>query len=124
MNSCRIGTGLLVIALSGGCSESAVDRKAEARELMQLSKDWSAMLESGNLEASIDLWAEECEWSVEKCCRDLEYSAATRSAVRFGSESGLQRLAGYCRSCRTPRYGSCFSLLSGTRMKSLIMAVG
>jgi len=46
-------------ALLVGCSESVVDHEAEAQELMQLSRDWSAMVGSGDLEASIDLWADD-----------------------------------------------------------------
>lgn len=51
--------GILLAAgtLLGGCSNSAVEY--EARELMQLSRDWSAMVGSGDIEASIDLWADD-----------------------------------------------------------------
>lgn len=42
-----------------GCLETTVDREAEAQELMQLSRDWSAMVGAGDLEASIDLWADD-----------------------------------------------------------------
>jgi len=42
-----------------GCSDSSLDRNAEARGLMQHSRDWSAMVESGDLEASIDYWADD-----------------------------------------------------------------
>lgn len=43
-----------------GCSEPVVvDHEAEAQELMQLSRDWSDMADSGQLQASIDLWADD-----------------------------------------------------------------
>jgi ketosteroid isomerase-like protein len=50
---------LIFSTLLGGCSNSGVDHDAEACKLMQLSRDWSAMVGSGNLEASIDLWADD-----------------------------------------------------------------
>lgn len=50
---------LVAATLLVGCSDSAIDYEAEARELMQLSRDWSAMVGSGDLEASIDLWADD-----------------------------------------------------------------
>lgn len=40
-------------------SSQTVDQEKEARELMDLSRDWSAMVGSGDLEASIDLWADD-----------------------------------------------------------------
>lgn len=43
----------------GGCSEANVNKEAEAQELMQLSRDWSAMVEAGDFEASIDIWADD-----------------------------------------------------------------
>lgn len=36
-----------------------VDQEAEARKLMQLSRDWSDMVEAGQLEESMKLWAED-----------------------------------------------------------------
>lgn len=59
MNDWRCSIALIAAILMGGCSESEIDRDAEARELMQLSRNWSAMVESGDLEASIDLWADD-----------------------------------------------------------------
>jgi len=53
------GIGLLFALLIGGCSEATVDQKAEEQKLMQLSRDWSAMIGAGDLEASIDLWADD-----------------------------------------------------------------
>lgn len=50
---------LVAATLTSGCSDSAIDYEAEARELMQLSRDWSAMVGSGDLEAAIDLWADD-----------------------------------------------------------------
>ena len=53
------GTFLVFSTLLVGCSESIVNHEAEAQELMQLSRDWSATVGSGDLEASMDLWADD-----------------------------------------------------------------
>ena len=42
-----------------GCSEVTVDKEAEAEKLMQLSREWSAMVAAGDLEASGELWADD-----------------------------------------------------------------
>ena len=54
-----LGVFLSFTVLLGGCSEATVNREAEARELMQLSRDWSSMVGAGDLEASIELWADD-----------------------------------------------------------------
>ena len=54
-----LGVFLSITVLLGGCSEATVNREVEARELMQLSRDWSAMVGAGDLEASIELWADD-----------------------------------------------------------------
>lgn len=59
MNRSRILSVLVGVVLTFGCSDTEVDREAEARELMQLSRHWSSMVESGDLEASIELWADD-----------------------------------------------------------------
>jgi ketosteroid isomerase-like protein len=59
MKTHLIGIVLIFATLLGGCSNSSVDHDAEARKLMQLSRDWSAMVGSGDLEASIDIWADD-----------------------------------------------------------------
>jgi uncharacterized protein (TIGR02246 family) len=50
---------LVSATLLCGCSDSTVDYESEGKALMQLSRDWSEMVESGDLEASIDLWADD-----------------------------------------------------------------
>lgn len=50
---------LVVATLIGSCTDSTVSYEVEAQELMQLSRDWSAMVGSGDLEASIDIWADD-----------------------------------------------------------------
>ena len=41
------------------CSEGTIDRQAEAQELMELSREWSTLVGSGNVEATLDFWAED-----------------------------------------------------------------
>ena len=59
MKTYPAAVALCSAVLMCGCSESTVDVEAEAEELMQLSRDWSAMVGSGDLEASIELWADD-----------------------------------------------------------------
>ncbi len=59
MKSILLGMLFATTMLLGGCSEATVDHEAEAQKLMQLSRDWSAMVGAGDLEASIDLWADD-----------------------------------------------------------------
>ena len=54
-----LGIFLFLTLPFGGCSEATVDQETEGQELMQLSRDWSAMIAAGDLEASIDLWADD-----------------------------------------------------------------
>ncbi len=59
MKASLLGIFLVISTLLVGCSKPTVDHEAEAQKLMQLSRDWSAMVSSGDLEASIDLWADD-----------------------------------------------------------------
>lgn len=59
MKFISFGTFLTIATLLVGCSEATVDSDAEAQELMQLSRDWSAMVGSGDFEAAIDVWADD-----------------------------------------------------------------
>jgi len=40
-----------------GCSEATIDHEVESQELMELSRTWSATVGSGDLEATLDFWA-------------------------------------------------------------------
>ena len=42
-----------------GCSAKSIDKEAEAQDLMQLSRQWSELVGSGDLEAALDYWAED-----------------------------------------------------------------
>ncbi|MDZ7643013.1 MAG: hypothetical protein U5K76_01510 [Woeseiaceae bacterium] len=56
------GTAIFAVALFllfSGCTDTTVDREAEAQKLMQLSREWSALVEAGKLEESIDFWADD-----------------------------------------------------------------
>ena len=59
MKFSSIGSILSIVTILVGCSEVAVDQTGEAQKLMQLSRDWSAMVGAGQLEESIDLWADD-----------------------------------------------------------------
>jgi ketosteroid isomerase-like protein len=48
----------LVMTLAA-CTESAVDREEEGAALMELSREWSALVASGNLEAGMNFWADD-----------------------------------------------------------------
>jgi ketosteroid isomerase-like protein len=61
MRSGSVGIFLAVAMLLGGCSDATVDIESEAQELMQLSRDWSAMVGAGDLEAAIELWADDAQ---------------------------------------------------------------
>lgn len=59
MKFTSLSTFLTILTLLVGCSESTVDPDAEAQRLMQLSRDWSAMVGSGDLESAIEVWADD-----------------------------------------------------------------
>jgi uncharacterized protein (TIGR02246 family) len=52
---------LLPLAVLVGCEAAAptVDLEAEGQALMQLSRDWSDLVATGDLEAIFDFWAED-----------------------------------------------------------------
>jgi len=54
-----LGVFIVLGILLSSCSEKPIDQEAAALELMELSRNWSAMLASGDLEASIDFWADD-----------------------------------------------------------------
>ena len=43
----------------GACTDSGVDQAAEAEALMELSRQWSAYVESGDLESGMDFWSDD-----------------------------------------------------------------
>ena len=54
LSACIAACALLI-----GCAKPSVDYEAEAQALMQLSRDWSAMVGAGNYEAALDVWADD-----------------------------------------------------------------
>jgi len=54
-----LGIFFTLLTFVVGCSEPTLDRDAEAQKLMELSRDWSAMVGKGNYEAAIDVWADD-----------------------------------------------------------------
>ncbi len=45
--------------LLASCQESVIDQEAEAEKLMQLSREWSASVQAGDLEKVMSYWAED-----------------------------------------------------------------
>jgi ketosteroid isomerase-like protein len=46
-------------ALITGCADPGIDREAEAGTLMELSRQWSAHISSGDVEAGMAFWADD-----------------------------------------------------------------
>lgn len=42
-----------------GCTEANVDRDAEAQELMNLSREWSEVASTGNIDSMMTYWADD-----------------------------------------------------------------
>ena len=59
MRAYFVGILLVFGALLSSCSEKTADKEAVARELMELSRKWSAMVAAGELEAAIEYWADD-----------------------------------------------------------------
>ena len=59
MRNCFLGVLIVLGMLLSSCSEKPIDQDAAALELMELSRSWSAMVASGDLEASIEFWADD-----------------------------------------------------------------
>ena len=41
-----------------GCNQSKVDQKAEGEKVMQISKEWSAVASTGDVEKTVSYWAD------------------------------------------------------------------
>ncbi len=50
-------TALLVFTLIG-CSQPKIDKKAEGEKVMQISKEWSEVASSGDVEKTVSYWAD------------------------------------------------------------------
>lgn len=50
---------LFSIILFTGCSNYDVDREAEQNKLMQLSRNWSDLAQTGNIDTLLTFWAED-----------------------------------------------------------------
>ena len=53
------GVVLAIGTLLGGCSKPAVDQEAEGRELMELSRTWSDIVEAGDMDSALEFWADD-----------------------------------------------------------------
>ena len=59
MHRVTIVTAASLLTLTVGCGRSAIDHEAEAEALMELSREWSGYVSSGDLESGMDFWAED-----------------------------------------------------------------
>ncbi len=71
--------------LANGCTSSAVDLEAEGEALMQLSRDWSDLAATGDLDAIMAGWAEDAVM-MPPGFPALEGKAAIRGYVEAASE--------------------------------------
>ncbi len=54
----RLPTVVFVIIISG-CTQPKADTKTEAEKIMQLSKEWSIVAKSGDVEKTVSYWADD-----------------------------------------------------------------
>ena len=54
----RITTSLLVIAIVG-CNQQKVDTKLEGEKVMKLSREWSEVASTGDVEKTVSYWADD-----------------------------------------------------------------
>lgn len=59
MNIKFYSTFLAITLFLTACTESTVNSEAEGELLMQLSREWSALVSSGDLEAGMDFWSDD-----------------------------------------------------------------
>lgn len=59
MRQVKVITAAALVALTVGCSDATIDQEAESEALMELSREWSDYVSSGDLESSMDFWADD-----------------------------------------------------------------
>ena len=52
-------TAIALVTVLVGCQPPPPDMEAEGEALMQLSREWSDLVEAGNLEAALAVWSED-----------------------------------------------------------------
>ncbi|MEO5947782.1 MAG: SgcJ/EcaC family oxidoreductase [Chitinophagaceae bacterium] len=52
-------TVILLVLITFSCNQKKVDQKAEGEKIMQLSKEWSQIASSGDVEKTVTYWAED-----------------------------------------------------------------
>ena len=50
---------LVAVSLMYGCGGGGVDLEAEGRVLMKVSRDWSALVGEGDMDAALNVWSED-----------------------------------------------------------------
>ena len=82
----RVFLVLGLAACLGACAESGVDEDAEGKALMELSREWSRVLASGDLEATLDFWSDDAVMFVPKLPM-IEGKQAIREIVEAGADT-------------------------------------
>ena len=59
MNIKIYSTVLAMTLFLAACSETTVNREAEGELLMQLSREWSTLISSGDLESGMNFWSDD-----------------------------------------------------------------
>jgi len=59
MRSSVLSVVVVMAVTLSGCAGTAVDLEAEGEELMRLSREWSALAATGNMDTVLTFWAED-----------------------------------------------------------------
>lgn len=59
MRRLKMITAATLVALTVGCSDSVVNQEVESEALMELSREWSDYVTSGDLESAMDFWVDD-----------------------------------------------------------------
>ena len=73
-----------LVACLCACNKSEVDKEAEAKVLMELSREWSKVLASGDLEATLDFWSDDAVLFIPKLPM-IEGKQAIREHIEAGA---------------------------------------
>ena len=83
---------LSLVACLGACSASTVDKQAEAEALMELSREWSKVAASGDLEATLDFWSDDAVL-LEPKLPIIEGKLAIRAHIEAGADGSGPRFS-------------------------------
>lgn len=81
----RVSSGILIVGMVAACGPPAVDVDAEGAALMQISRDWSDLVPTGDLDAIMAGWAEDAVM-LAPGMPPIEGKAAIRAYVEAGQQ--------------------------------------